>query len=264
MEMFTPSLDWGNEIVASLIWVAKAWVISAVVMLVVLVMLARFTSWGRQYWRITGPYFTGRQSIPVWLLVGVLLASVMFSVRMDVLFSYYGNDQYSALQVAFEGASASNDAVRDSGIRGFWFSIVVFVLLMFTYLAQTLLDLYLMQFFIIRWRVWLTDRLTADWLDGWAYYRGRFIEDPIDNPDQRIQQDIDVFTTGTGPETNTPTVGTSTTLLFGAVYSLVSVVAFTPILWNLAGPLTFFGVTVPKALFWIVLLYVAVATVVSF
>ena len=29
----------------------------------------------------------------------------------------------------------------------------------------------------------------------------------IDNPDQRIQQDIDVFTTGTGPETNTPTSG---------------------------------------------------------
>ncbi|HYO04364.1 MAG TPA: ABC transporter ATP-binding protein/permease [Mycobacterium sp.] len=264
MDMFTPSLDWGNEVVASLIWVAKAWVISAVAMLAVLALLARFTTWGRQYWRITGPYFTGRQSISVWLLVGVLLLSVMFSVRMDVLFSYYGNDQYSALQVAFEGASAGNDAVRDSGIRGFWFSILVFALLVITYLAQTLLDLYLMQFFIIRWRVWLTDRLTSDWLDGRAYYRGRFIDDPIDNPDQRIQQDIDVFTTGTGPETNTPTVGTSTTLLFGAVYSIVSVVAFTPILWNLAGPLTFFGVTVPKALFWIVLLFVAVATVVSF
>jgi putative ATP-binding cassette transporter len=264
MEMFTPSLDWGSEIVASLIWVAKAWAISASSTLVVLTLIARFTTWGRQYWRITGGYFTGRQSIPVWALLGVLLFSVMFSVRMDVLFSYYGNDQYSALQVAFEGASSGNDAVRDSGIRGFWFSIVVFSLLVVTYLAQTLLDLYLMQFFIIRWRVWLTDRLTGDWLDGRAYYRGRFLDDPIDNPDQRIQQDIDVFTTGTGPETNTPTVGTSTTLLFGAVYSIVSVVAFTPILWNLAGPLTFFGVTVPKALFWIVLLYVAFATVVSF
>ncbi|MDT5335867.1 MAG: vitamin B12/bleomycin/antimicrobial peptide transport system ATP-binding/permease protein [Mycobacterium sp.] len=264
MEMFTPSLDWGNEVVASLIWVAKAWSISAVVMLIVLVILARFTSWGRQYWRITGPYFTGRQSIAVWLLVGVLLLSVMFSVRMDVLFSYYGNDQYTALQVAFEGASSGNDAVRDSGIRGFWFSIVVFALLVLAYLAQTLLDLYLMQFFIIRWRVWLTDRLTSDWFDGRAYYRGRFVDEPIDNPDQRIQQDIDVFTTGTGPETNTPTVGTSTTLLFGAVYSIVSVVAFTPILWNLSGPLTFVGVTVPKALFWIVLVFVAVATVVSF
>ncbi|MCV7420065.1 ABC transporter ATP-binding protein/permease [Mycobacterium yunnanensis] len=265
MEPFTPSLDWGNEVVASLIWVAKAWAISAVAMLAILALLSRFTTWGRQYWRITGPYFIGRQSIPVWAMVGVLLLSVMVSVRMDVLFSYYGNDQYSALQVAFEGASAGDDAVRDSGIRGFWFSIVVFALLVVAYLAQTLLDLYLMQFFIIRWRVWLTDRLTGDWLDGRAYYRGRFLgEDAVDNPDQRIQQDVDVFTTGTGPETNTPTVGTSTTLLFGAVYSTVSVVAFTPILWNLAGPLTFFGVTVPKALFWIVLLFVAAATVVSF
>ena len=268
MDMFTPSLDWGNEVVASLVWVAKAWAISAVAMLAVLALIARFTTWGRQYWRITGPYFTGRQSITVWLLVGVLLLSVMFSVRMDVLFSYYGNDQYSALQAAFEGASAGNDAARDAGIRGFWFSIVVFALLLIVYLTQTLLDLYLMQFFIIRWRVWLTDRLTSDWLDGRAYYSSRFLADsgdaPIDNPDQRIQQDIDVFTTGTGPETNTPTVGTSTTLLFGAVYSIVSVVAFTPILWNLSGPLTFFGVTVPKALFWIVLLFVAFATVVSF
>jgi vitamin B12/bleomycin/antimicrobial peptide transport system ATP-binding/permease protein len=268
MEMFTPSLDWGTEVVTSLIWVAKAWAISAAVTLAVLALLARFTTWGRQYWRITGPYFTGRQSVPVWALLGVLLLSVMFSVRMDVLFSYYYNDQYSALQVAFEGASAGNDAVRDSGINGFWFSILVFALLVATYLVQTLLDLYLMQFFIVRWRVWLTDRLTTDWLDGRAYYRQRFLpssgDRSLDNPDQRIQQDIDVFTTGTGPETNTPTVGTSTTLLFGAVNSIVSVVAFTPILWNLSGPLTFFGVTVPKALFWILLLYVAIATAVSF
>ena len=268
MEMFTPSLDWGSEVVASLIWVLKAWAISAVTTLAILALVARFTTWGRQFWRVTGGYFCGRASIPVWALLAVLMFSVMFSVRMDVLFSYYGNDQYSALQVAFEGASAGDDAVRDSGIRGFWFSIVVFALLVVTYLAQTLLDLYLMQFFIIQWRVWLTERLTADWLDGRAYYRGRFLADAgngkLDNPDQRIQQDVDVFTTGTGPETNTPTVGTSTTLLFGAVYSVVSVVAFAPILWSLAGPLTFFGVTVPKALFWIVLLYVAVATVVSF
>ena len=59
-----------------------------------------------------------------------------------------------------------------------------------------------MQRFIIRWRVWLTDRLTADWLDHRAYYRGRFIDHTIDNPDQRIQQDIDIFTTGWG---TTPT-----------------------------------------------------------
>ena len=123
-----------------------------------------------------------------------------------------------------------------------------------------------MQRFIIRWRVWLTHRVTGDWLDGDAYYRGRFLagDELIDNPDQRIQQDIDIFTTGTGPETNTPTVGTSQTLVFGAITSIVSVVSFTPILWSLAGPLTVFGVTVPKALFWLALVYVFFTTVVAF
>jgi putative ATP-binding cassette transporter len=54
MEMFTPSLDWGSEIVGSLVWVAKGWAISAVSMLLVLTAIARFTTWGRQFWRVTG------------------------------------------------------------------------------------------------------------------------------------------------------------------------------------------------------------------
>ena len=57
-----------------------------------------------------------------------------------------------------------------------------------------MLDLFLMQRFMLAWRAWLTDRLTGDWLDGKAYYRARFIDDTIDNPDQRIQTDIDIFT----------------------------------------------------------------------
>ena len=260
MEMFTPSLDWGNELIASLVWVAKAWVISAVCTLAVLAVLARYTTWGRQFWRVTGDYFKGRDSIPVWVWLGVLFASVMLGVRIDVLLSYQGNDLYSALETAFSGEGA----VRDSGIHGFWIALLTLAVLATIHVVRTLLDLYLMQRFIIRWRVWLTHRLTSDWLDGNAYYRGRFIDDPIDNPDQRIQQDIDVFTTGTGPETNTPTVGTTQTLLFGAVTSIVSVVSFAPILWNLSGPLTILGVTVPKALFWIALVYVFFTTVVAF
>jgi putative ATP-binding cassette transporter len=264
MEMFTPSLDWGNEIAASLLWVAKAWLISAVSTVAVLAMLARFTTWGRQFWRVTGGYFTGRQSIPVWALLGVLLLSVLVDVRLSVLFSYQSNDQFSALQAAV----SDDGAAKDAAVSGFWFAILILLGLAVTDIVRNLLDVYLMQRFIVRWRVWLTHRLTGDWLDGDAYYRGRFLPDEsghaIDNPDQRIQQDIDIFTTGTGPETNTPTVGTSQTLVFGSVLSIVSVVSFTPILWNLAGPLTIFGVTLPRALFWMALLYVFLTTVVAF
>ena len=260
METFTPSLDWGDELVTSLLWVAKAWVIGAACMFVVLALLGRFTTWGRQFWRITGGYFKGRESIPVWLWLGVLLLSVMIDVRLTVLFSYQSNDQFSALQAAFEGEGAAKDAA----IGGFWAAMLLYVGLAVTDIVRNLLDVYLMQRFIIRWRVWLTHRLTRDWLDGDAYYRGRFVDDPIDNPDQRIQQDIDIFTTGTGPETNTPSVGTSQTLVFGTVLAIVSVVSFTPILWGLAGPLTIFGVTVPKALFWMALVYVFFTTIVAF
>ena len=260
METFTPSLDWGNELIASALWVAKAWVIAAVGMVVVLALLARYTKWGGQFWRITGDYFKGRQSIPVWALLGVLLLLVMIDVRLGVLFSYQSNDQFSALQAAFDGEGAAKDAA----IQGFWAAMLIYVGLAVADIVRNLLDVYLMQRFIIRWRVWLTHRLTGDWLDGDAYYRGRFVERPIDNPDQRIQQDIDVFTTGTGPGTNTPTVGTSQTLVFGTVFAIVNVVSFTPILWGLAGPLTIFGVTVPKALFWMALVYVFFTTVVAF
>ncbi len=264
MEMYKPSLDWENELPHSLLWVGKGWLISATILLVVLVALARYTTWGRQFWRITGAYFTGRRSVGVWAWLGVLLLSVMVSVRLDVLLSYYSNDLFTSLQVAFEGAGAGNDAVRESGIRGFWLAIVTFAIIISVYIGRLILDIYLMQRFVIRWRVWLTRRLTGDWLTGDACYRGRFIDAPIDNPDQRIQQDIDVFTTGIGAEPNSPTVGTSATLLFGAVYSLVSVGSFTPILWNLSGPLTLFGVTLPHALFWIAFGYVFFASVIAF
>jgi vitamin B12/bleomycin/antimicrobial peptide transport system ATP-binding/permease protein len=260
METFTPTLDWGNELITSLLWVAKAWVIAAACTLVALALIAQFTTWGRQFRRITGDYFKRRQSIPVWALLGVLLLSVMIDVRLTVLFSYQINDQSSALQAIIEGEGTAKDA----GIDGFWRAMLIYVGLAITDIVRNLLDVYLMQRFIIRWRVWLTHRITGDWLDGDAYYRGRFVDNPIDNPDQRIQQDIDIFTTGTGPETNTPSVGTSQTLVFGTVFAIVSVVSFTPILWGLAGPLTVFGVTVPKALFWMALVYVFFTTVVAF
>ncbi|HKV18435.1 MAG TPA: ABC transporter ATP-binding protein/permease [Mycobacterium sp.] len=260
METFTPSLVWGDELIASALWVAKAWMFAAVSVVVVCALLARYTTWGRQFWRVTGDYFTGRDSVPVWGLLGVLLLLVMIDVRIVVLFTYQSNDQFSAMQAAFEGEGAA----KAVAIQGFWKAILILAALVVANVTRTLLDTYLMQRFIIRWRVWLTHRLTGDWLDGDAYYRGRFIDRPIDNADQRIQQDIDIFTTGTGPETNTPTVSTAQTLLFGTIFAIVSVVEFTPILWGLSGPLTLFGVTVPKALFWIALLYVFLTTVVAF
>ncbi|MDT5178029.1 MAG: vitamin B12/bleomycin/antimicrobial peptide transport system ATP-binding/permease protein, partial [Mycobacterium sp.] len=261
---FRPSVDWSKELLASTLWVLETFAITAVCLAVVLVLLGRLTEWGRQFWRINGGYFTAKGSrLTVWLSLAALLMSAILAVRISVLLSYYSNDLFSSLQVAFEGSTGPDGSLKGSGISGFWESMRIFAVLATVATVRSLLDLYLMQRFTIRWRVWVTHRLVDDWLGGYAYYRGQLMSAPIDNPDQRIQQDIDIVTTGTG-EPNTPSHGSNNTLLFGAVESILSVASFGVIMWQLSGPLTIFDVTLPRALFWIVIVYVLAATVVAF
>ncbi|HEX2283211.1 MAG TPA: ABC transporter ATP-binding protein/permease [Mycobacterium sp.] len=253
---FRPTLDWSHELVNSTLWVLKTFAITAPCLLVVLVLVGRLTEWGRQFWRVTGDYFKGRQSLPVWAMFAAVLVSGIVAVRISVLLSYWSNDLYSALQVAFQ-----NNA---SGIQGFWSAMVLFAVLATCYVARWLLDMYLTQRFIMRWRIWLSRRFIDDFLGDYAYFRRQFFRQPIDNPDQRIQQDIDIFTTGVGSEANNPSYGSGNTLLFGAVQSMLLVFSFGAILWQLSGPLTLAGITLPRALFWIVIVYVLAATIIAF
>jgi vitamin B12/bleomycin/antimicrobial peptide transport system ATP-binding/permease protein len=266
LQPFTPSIDWSHAVPDSLAWIVRAWLISAVCVLVVFVVLRFTTQWARQYWRITGGYFSGSRSVRVWLMLSVLLLLVVTTVRINVLFSYFSKDLYNALETAFTGSGAQNDIVKQSGMHGFWAALTVFCILAAIFIALAMVDLYLTQRFIIAWRVWLTGHLTADWLTGHAYYRARFIDETIDNPDQRIQQDVDVFTAGAGATANVPTIGTNQTLVFGAVHAVVSVISFAAILWNLSGPLTIplLHVDIPRAMFWSVFVFVLTASSVTF
>lgn len=262
-KLFKPSIDWSSAFQDSLQWLAIAWVIGAVCLLAALVAARYLTPWGRQFWRITRGYFVGPTSVKAWLGLGVLLLLVLFSVRLNVLFSYQSNDMYTALQVALKGLATGNEEVKHSGIHNFWVSLGIFILLAAIFIARVILDIYLTQRFIIAWRMWLTGHLTDDWLAGRAYYRDLFIDKTIDNPDQRIQQDIDIFTAGVGGTPNIPSNGTTSTLLFGAVNAVASVISFAAILWNLSGDFNLFGVNVPRAMFWTVLVYVLIVTVVA-
>ncbi len=264
--MFAPTLDWGHELLTSLKWIGQAWLIAAVATLVICVLLAKYTVWGRQFWRITGDYFKGPESVRVWLWLAAILASVVFGVRLSVLFTFQGSDMMTSFQVVASGVAAGDEAMRNSGRDGFYLSMWVFSALAFLHVARIMFDLFITQRFMLAWRAWLTDRLTGDWLDGKAYYRGRFIDDTIDNPDQRIQYDIDIFTAGVGGLPNTPGNTSTSTLLFGSVNAIASMISFTAILWNLSGTLTLplVNYPLPKAMFWILLTYVVFASIIAF
>ncbi|MDB5816540.1 MAG: transporter ATP-binding protein [Rhizobacter sp.] len=231
-------MDWNKELLTSLIWLVKAFVFTGIGFAVVVTGLTRYTHWGRQFLRIAWPYLDPRRSWKPLLKLAFILLLAMFSVRMNVLFSFWYNGFYSALQGLDQ--------------KAFWFFLGIFAILATVHVARALLTYLVQQAFDIQWRVWLTQRLVGDWMKGDAYYRGNFVAEPVDNPDQRIQLDIATFVTS------------SRTLSIGAANAIVSLVAFTAILWNLSGPLTLFGTEVPRAMVFGVYVYVIIATLIAF
>ena len=82
LEPFSSSLDWGTAFVDSLIWIVRAWAIAAFCTVSVLALIARFTTWGQQFWNVTGAYFAGLHSVKVWAWLGGILLSVITGVRL--------------------------------------------------------------------------------------------------------------------------------------------------------------------------------------
>lgn len=235
-----PDIDWSTEWLTSTLWVLGVTVVAAVGSLLIGWALTRWTVWGRQLRRLAGPYFSPRGPQgwrPLLNALGVLTL-VIVSVRVQVINSYITNGLYTALQ--------NYDAAT------FLQYIGIFTVLSVVALAEALLAFYLQQRLVIRWRVWLNDRVLHDWLDGRAYHRGRYTATPVDNPDQRIQEDVASLTSD------------SVSLAVGTVGSLVSLVSFTLILWELSGPLTLLGVEIPRAMTFIAYLYVIIASVIAF
>ena len=228
-------MDWNHELLASVIWLGKAFTISLIGLATIVFALGRFTGWGRQFWRISAAYFSpSRSKLPLlWLALMVLMT--LFAVRMNVLFSFWYNGFYTAMQ--------NLDA------KAFWFMLLVFAILATIHVARALLNYYLQQAFAIRWRIWLTHILIERWMEKQGYYRSQYVPENADNPDQRIQQDVENF------------ANSSIKLSMGLLDAVVSLFAFSIILWNLSADLSIFGTDVPRAMVFLVYLYVIVATV---
>jgi putative ATP-binding cassette transporter len=230
-----PEVDWNDQLRISLIWLCEAFVISSIGAALTIYGLTRLTGWGRQVRRLSWAYFNPARSVlPLARLASIVLMT-LFSVRLSILFSFWNNGFYSAMQ--------------SLNARAFWFMLIVFATLAAVYVLRALLSFYLRQAFLIRWRIWLTNTLMERWLAKQSYYRSQYVPQQVDNPDQRIQQDVESF------------VGSSLALSMGLLDSVVSLFSFSIILWGLSGTLVLFGWTIPRAMVFMVYLYVIVSTV---
>ncbi|NGM87520.1 ABC transporter ATP-binding protein/permease [Parapusillimonas sp. SGNA-6] len=228
-------MDWNNALWESGVWLVQAYIITLALAAASIWGLARWTVWGRQFWALAAEYFSPRRSWRPLAALALILFLTLGAVRLEVLFSSWYNTMYTALQKLDES--------------GFWMAMLLFAILATVHVLRSLFDFYVQQAFVIHWRVWLNEKLLQRWLDDQAYYRTQYLDTPVDNPDQRIQQDVATF------------VQMSLTLSMGVINALVSTFAFTIILWNLSGPLNVFGAELPRGMVFLVFVYVIVATV---
>lgn len=85
------------------------------------------------------------------------------------------------------------NALDDRDAEAFWAGILQYVLIIVAYVPLVAGQTYLISLLGLKWRTWMTERFVGRYLDNRAYYKLTSKPD-IDNPDQRISQDIKGFT----------------------------------------------------------------------
>jgi len=187
----------------------------------------------RKVWRLITPDWRSEEKGQAWLLLLVVLGLSLFSVAVSVWFNSWNRDFYNALE------NKDYDAVTHLLM---YFSVIAVVAI-----VTGVFTSYLQQMLTIRWRRWLTETYFAQWLGHKNYYHleyGRY----TDNPDQRISEDLNAFTSST------------LTLGLGFIANLVSLVSFSVILWGVSGSIEIWGITIPGYMFWAALIYAVIGS----
>jgi vitamin B12/bleomycin/antimicrobial peptide transport system ATP-binding/permease protein len=156
------------------------------------------------------------------------------------------------------------DAIQQRNETVFWEQLLfVFTPYAFLYVGMTVIELFVQQMLVLRWRTWLTEHFVSRWLNTHTHYRISLVSGQTDNPDQRISEDIFRFING-GNDGSNQTFGLYdfSILLISTITTLVS---FSIVLWTLSESFTFPGtnVAVPGFLFWVALIYAAAGTLIT-
>ncbi len=162
-------------------------------------------------------FFAARRQIisrrQQWVLLGLLLLLSLSVSGMNVTISYVGN--------FFTTALAKREAAT------FWRFFFVYAGVFVAATPIVVFYSYTQDLLGLRWRDWMTQKFLNQYFGNRAYYEINFERD-IDNPDQRISEDIKSFT------------ATSLSFLLLLLGAVIDVLSFTGILWSMSSFLAIF------------------------
>ena len=162
---------------------------------------------------IARPYWVSDERWQSRGLLALLILLLLGQTAFNVLFNQETGEFTSAL--------AARDTDR------FWASIWRYTAILVAAVPIYALYYYVRDTLGLHWRRWLTDSFLARYFNQRAYYR-LDIADGIDNPDQRIAEDINSFT--------------RQSLYFSMIVlgSVIQLIAFSSVLWIISPGLVYF------------------------
>jgi len=182
-------------------------------------LLRRSLALAKPYW------FSAEKRQARWLLVLIVLL-LLGDTEFNVLFNEQSGEFTSAL--------AARDAAR------FWHSIRIFFGLILAAVPIYACYYYVRDRLALNWRRWLSNSYLERYFGNHSFYK-LLARPEIDNPDQRISEDIASFTQQ------------SLTFLLIVTSGLFQLLAFSRVLWSISGYLVFF-----------LIVYATVGTLVTF
>ena len=164
----------------------------------------------RQFWLISRTFFASerRRKARGFLISLLLLALALGGVQ--VLMSYAGRDFFTAIE-------RKQPAAYWTALGWYLgtFALAVPIGVFYRWVEERL---------ALLWREWMAQHLVKRYFNNRAYFRLRGSEG-VDNPDQRISEDVRNFTTS------------SLAFLLIVLNSLVTLIAFIGVLWMISGML---------------------------
>ena len=92
-------MDYAQEAINSLLWIAKTLAMTAVVFSFGIFLLVRFYPLGgNNFWQFAGGYLSPRRSIKPLLFFLLIVAMTLVSVRISLVHSEWYNNMYTSLQ----------------------------------------------------------------------------------------------------------------------------------------------------------------------
>jgi putative ATP-binding cassette transporter len=196
----------------------------------------------RAAWNLAWPYWTSDEKWAAGGLLAAVVALNLVYVWLTVRLNAWNNDFYNALQ--------NYDWAK------FWWQFAIFGMIACAIIVVLVYQSYLQRILHIRWRRWMTHEFLSRWLSDRAYYHIQLDQTATDNPDQRISDDLDRFTS------------TSLDLSVGLLNAVVTLCSFLFILWRLSGPLPVplgggLSFTIPGYMVFAAIIYAVGGTVVT-